>query len=182
MSNQMTNQGRPLPTEHAPYFSRYIDLVPEEDLFAALDAQTRETAAVLAAVGEEKSAFRYAPEKWSIKQVVGHITDAERVFAYRLLCIARGEQQSLPGFDENDYMRESGFDDRPFAELVDGLAATRHATMLLLRGLPAEAWTRMGIANQNPTSARAVAYTLAGHERHHLKVLRERYLASSDRT
>lgn len=171
----MTNPGRPQANEHAPYFSRYIDLVPEEDLLGTFEEQTRATAALLAGVGEDKAAFRYAPEKWSIKQVIGHITDAERVFAYRLLSIARGEQQSLPGFDENDYMVHAGFDDRPFAELVDGLASTRQATMLLVRGLPADAWTRMGVANSNPTSARAVAYTLVGHERHHLRVLRERY-------
>src|SRR5205085_4847084 len=106
--------------------------------------------------GEEKAAFRYAPEKWSIKQVVGHITDAERVFEYRLLCIARGETQSLPGFDENDYMRNANFDELPFAELVEGLAAARRATLSLVRGLSEEAWTRAGIANQNKTSVRAL--------------------------
>jgi len=166
---------KPQPNEYAPYFERYIGLVSEDDIVAAMERQTQETAAVLASIGEEKSAFRYAPEKWSIKQVVGHVTDAERVFSYRLLCIARGESQSLPGFDENDYMRGSNFDDLPFAEIVDGLAAVRRATLSLLRGLSDEAWTRIGVANQNKTSARAIAYTLLGHERHHLRVLRERY-------
>src|SRR5438046_1266229 len=100
---------RPQPNEYAPYFDRYISLVGEDDIAGAIERQTRETAAMLASIGEEKSAFRYAPEKWSIKQVVGHVTDAERIFAYRLLCIARGETQSLPGFDENDYMRKANF-------------------------------------------------------------------------
>ena len=168
---------RPQADEHAPYFSRYIDLVPEEELIPAFEAQTRENAALLAGVGEEKAAFRYAPEKWSIKQVVGHVTDAERVFDYRLLAIARGEQQSLPGFDENDYMRFANFDDRPFADLLDELAAVRRATLLMLRGLSAEAWTRIGTANNARISVRAVAYTLAGLERHHVRVLKERYLA-----
>src|SRR5258706_10978418 len=136
-----TMPGRPQITEHAPYFSRYIDLVPEEDIAGAMEAQGRETAALLATLSEEKTAFRYAPEKWSIKQVVGHVTDGERVFTYRLMAIARGETRSLPGFDENDYVRNANFDDQPFAELVDGLAAVRRATLALVRGLSAEAWT-----------------------------------------
>lgn len=171
-----TIAGRPQTNEHAPYFSRYIDLVPEDDVAGAIEAQGRETAALLAKVSEEKAAFRYSPEKWSIKQVVGHVTDAERVFAYRLMSIARGESQSLPGFDENDYVRNANFDEIPFAELVEGLAATRRATLALVRGLSPEAWTRAGTANEKPTTVRAVAYTLLGHERHHLRVLRERYL------
>ena len=176
----MTTPGRPQPDEHAPYFSRYIELVPEEDLLGAIETQTRETAALLAGVGEEKAAFRYAPDKWSIKQLVGHVTDAERVFAFRLLAFARGEQSPLPGFDENVYVENAGFDARPFAELLDAFAATRRATLLLLRGLPPEAWTRSGTANEKPISVRAVAYTLLGHELHHVKVLRERYLQHAD--
>ena len=167
---------KPQPNEYAPYFSRYIDLVPEDDIIGVIEKQGRETAALLATVNEEKSAYRYAPEKWSVKQLVGHVTDAERVFAYRLMAIARGETQSLPGFDEKVYVSNANFDDRPFAELVDGLAAVRSTTLLLLRGLSPDAWTRTGTANDNPTSARAVAYVIAGHERHHLRVLRERYL------
>ena len=167
---------RPQADEYAPYYGRYIDLVPEEDVIAAVEQQGRETAALLAAVGEEKAKFRYAPDKWSIKQLVGHVADSERVFAYRVVAIARGEQQPLPGFDEKDWMRYSEFDARSFVDLVDDLAATRRATLSLLRGLPAEAWTRKGTASGNPVSVRAVAYTIAGHERHHLRVLRERYL------
>ena len=168
--------GRPQTTEHPPYFSRYIDLVPEDDIAGTLEAQGRETGALLAKVSEEKAAFRYAPGKWSIKQVVGHVTDGERVFAYRLMCIARGESKSLPGFEENDYVRNANFDEIPFVDLVEGLAATRRATLALVRGLSAEAWRRIGTANENKTSARAVAYMIVGHERHHLRVLRERYL------
>lgn len=169
---------RPQPNEYAPYFSRYIDLVPEEDIVGIIDKQGRETTELLSKIGEEKSAFRYAPEKWSIKQVVGHVTDTERIFDYRLLAIARGESQSLPGFDENDYMRNSNFDDLSFADIIDGLAVTRRSTLSLLRGLSDQAWTRMGVANENKTSARAIAYMIAGHERHHLRVLRERYLSA----
>jgi hypothetical protein len=171
-----TNPGRPQPAEHAPYFSRYIDLVPEEDVIAVIDAQGRETAALLSLVGEEKASFRYAPEKWSIKQVLGHVTDTERIFSYRLLAIARGESKSLPGFDEKDYVRNANFDGRPLSELIDAYSAVRRSTLALLRGLPDESWTRAGTANDNPTSVRAIAYMIAGHERHHLRVLRERYL------
>ena len=169
---------KPQPNEYAPEFDRYISLVSEDDIVAAIEAQTKETAALLASISEEKSTFRYAPEKWSIKQVVGHVADGERVFAYRLLCIARGETQSLPGFDENDYMRGANFDDLPFAAIVDNLAVVRRATLSLLRGLSAEAWTRIGVANENKISVRAIAYGIVGHERHHLRVLRERYLTA----
>src|SRR5947199_1339298 len=109
---------KPQPNDYAPYFQHYIDLVPEDDIAAAMESQGRDTAALLAGISEEKAAFRYAPDKWSIKQVVGHVTDAERVFAYRLMCIARGESKSLPGFDENEYVREADFDAVPFAQLV----------------------------------------------------------------
>jgi len=172
----MSNPGRPQPGEHAPYFSRYIDLVPEEDVVGMLEAQGREIAALLAPLGEEKASFRYAPEKWSVKQVIGHVTDAERIFAYRLLSIARGETQPLPGFEENDYMRGANFDDRSFVDLLDDFDATRRATLTLMRGLAGEAWMRVGTANDTRASARAVAYMIAGHARHHLGVLRERYL------
>ena len=172
----MSNAGRPQAGEHAPYFSRYIDLVPEEDIIGTIEAQGRELTALLSPLGEEKAAFRYAPEKWSVKQVLGHVTDAERIFGYRLLSIARGETKSLPGFDENDYMRGANFDQRSFADLLDDFDATRRATLTLLRGLPDDAWTRSGTANDNKTSVRAIAYTLAGHARHHLGVLRSRYL------
>jgi len=167
---------KPQANEYAPYFSRYIDLVPEDDIAGAFEAQGSATASLLAPINEEKASYRYAPEKWSIKQVIGHVTDAERVFAYRLVCIARGESKPLPGFDENDYMRNANFDDLTFAELVKGFTATRRATLALIRSLSDEGWGRIGIANEKPTSARAVAYSLLGHERHHMRVLRERYL------
>jgi DinB superfamily len=169
---------KPQPNEYAPYFDRYISLVSEDDVVGAMERQTGETAALLAGIGEEKAKFRYAPEKWSVKQVVGHVADAERVFAYRLLCIARGETQSLPGFDENDYMRGSNFDALPFAQIVEGLADTRRATLSLLRSLSDEAWSRRGVANDNPVSVRALAAMLLGHERHHVRVLKERYLTA----
>lgn len=167
---------RPQPSEHQPYFSRYIDLVPEEDIVPALERQSQETTALLAGITEDRSAFRYAPGKWSVKEVVNHMADCERIFACRALCFARGEAQSLPGFDENTYAANANAERRPFREIADELQAVRRATLALFRSLSPEAWGRIGTANEKPISVRAIAYVTLGHERHHVKVLRERYL------
>lgn len=175
----MANTGRPAANEYNEYYGRYISLVPEDDIRAAVEEQSRETAALLATIDERKADFRYAPDKWSIKQLVGHVADSERIFAYRVLCIARGETKPLPGFDQDEFMRDANFDSRPFASILDEYRTARASSLAMLRGLPDEAWKRMGTASGNPVSARAVAYTLLGHERHHLNVLRERYLQSA---
>jgi uncharacterized damage-inducible protein DinB len=164
---------RPQPDEYAGYFSRYVDRVPEGDIASILEQQGRETQELLSRAGDGTQ--RYADEKWSVKQVVGHMTDAERVFAYRLLAIARGEQQSLPGFDENTYVDNGGFDDQPLSSLAEAFAVQRKATLTLLRQLNDEALARRGVANDNAISARALAYVMAGHEHHHVSILRERY-------
>lgn len=174
----MVNPGRPRQDEHAPYYARYINLVPEDDIVAALEGQGRETAALLSLVGDEKASFRYAPDKWSVKQVIGHVTDAERVFAYRAMSIGRGERKPLPGFEEKDYVANASFDDRGLADLVDDLTSARRATLSLLRGFSGEAWRRVGTASDATVSVRALAYMILGHERHHLAVLRERYLTA----
>jgi uncharacterized damage-inducible protein DinB len=166
---------RPQTDEYPGFFARYVDTVPDGEIVSQLESQGNAMQQLLASLGEERAAYRYAPDKWSIKQVVGHITDSERVFAYRLLAIARGEAQSLPGFDENEYMANVNFDKQTLAELAEGLAATRRATVALVRGLEDEAWSRRGVANNNPITVRALAWVTAGHERHHLNVLRERY-------
>jgi hypothetical protein len=164
---------RPEPTEHAPYFSHYIELVPETDILSALSKQAVETRAVLSAARDPS--FRYAPGKWTIKQVVGHMGDVERIFAYRALSIARGEKKALPGFDEDSYVRGADFDSWPYSDLVDALGVIRGANVLMFRHLPPEAWDYRGIASENPASVRALAYVILGHERHHLQILRERY-------
>ena len=171
----MANVGHPDPAEYAPANASYVGNVTEDDVVAALEAQTRETAALLARVDDEKAAYRYAPEKWSVKQIVGHITDGERVFGYRALAIARGDQASLPGFDENDYMRNADFDRRSLRELAEDYVAARQATLSMFRGFSDEAWQRRGTANNAGVTVRAIAHIVLGHERHHLKVLRERY-------
>ncbi len=166
---------RPAATEYAPYQQVYIDLVPEEDIVSALEKQGRETAALLHMISDEKASFRYAPEKWSVKQVVGHFTDTERIFCYRALAIARGEAKSLPGFDEKAYAAASDADRRKIGDLAAEYEAVRQATVALFRGLSPEAWKRSGVANEKPVTVRAVAHVVLGHERHHLRVLRERY-------
>jgi DinB family protein len=161
---------RPAATE-----GRYIPLVPEDDIIPAMEAQARETERLLRSIGEQKATFRYAPDKWTIKTLVRHFTDTERIFAYRLLAIARGEKQPLPGFEENDYAAASAADERKFSDLIDEYRAVRAATLALLRGLPSAAWERTGTASGKPISVRAIAFNTLGHERHHLKVLREKY-------
>jgi len=166
---------RPDASEHAPYFSRYIDLVPEDDVLTVLQTQSDQTQQMLASISEERSAYRYEPEKWSIKGVVGHMADTDRIFGYRLLAIARGDTNSLPGFDENAYAANSNFDRWSFRDLVESLALVRKSNLLVMRNLSDEDWDRRGVANGNPTSSRALAFMMVGHERHHVKVLRERY-------
>ena len=166
---------RPDPSEYSPYFQRYVDLVPEGDILAAMQAQAGATAGLLRGLDEERSNYRYAPGKWTIKQVVGHMGDSERIFAYRALSISRGETNPLPGFDEDSYVRGADFDSWPFADLVDSLAIIRRANVLMFRHLSEDAWDRRGVASDNPTSVRGLAYAILGHERHHVGVLRSKY-------
>lgn len=163
-------------SEYGPGFSTYISNVPEDDVMAAIEVQLHETRAFLESIGEARASFRYMPGKWSIKEVVGHFTDSERVFSYRATAIARGELQPLPGFDEKIYAENAGFDRLTLRDLIESYVAVRTATILLYRQLPSGAWERRGIANNNPLSVRALAHVTLGHERHHLRVLRERYL------
>ena len=175
----MTNAGRPQTGEYNTYYQKYIDLAAEDDIVAGLDAQARETGALLGKLTDAQAAHRYAPDKWSIKQIVGHITDAERVFAYRILAIARGEMKPLPGFDQEPYVVNGGFDGRTMSDLAEELATVRRANVMMMRALSDEAWRRIGTASENPVSARALAFIMLGHERHHLRIIRERYLGDA---
>lgn len=166
---------RPAATEYAPQHAPYVDLVPEEDITAALGKQGRETASLVRSLNDQKASFRYAPEKWSVKEVIGHFTDAERIFTYRALAIARGESKPLPGFEEQEYAAASNADRRSVRDLADEYEAVRRATVAFFRGLSPEAWKRSGVANEKQVSVRGIAYATLGHERHHLHVLRERY-------
>jgi uncharacterized damage-inducible protein DinB len=167
---------RPEAGEHLPYFSRYIQLVPDGNLLETLTRQIEETVGLLAGLSPERADHRYAPGKWSVRQLVGHVADCERVFGFRALTFARGDAAQLPGFEENDYAEASPAPSQPLAEVLDDLQAVRRATLTLLRGLGPEAWPRTGLANGARTSVRALAWIIAGHELHHRAILRERYL------
>jgi uncharacterized damage-inducible protein DinB len=167
---------RPAPTEYAPFYHRYVELVPEEDIVAAIDTQSTETQRLLASLDETRAAYRYSEGKWSVREVLGHITDTERIMGYRALAIARGETKQLPGFDENSYVENGDFDSWRLGDLAEQYALVRRSHVLLFRNLPKDAWMRRGNANGSEVTVRALAWIIVGHERHHLKVLRERYL------
>lgn len=168
---------RPEATEYAPYYERYIGLVPEPSALEALDAQHAEMMPFLRGLSEAQGALRYAPGKWSVRQVLGHVADTERVFGYRALRFARADQTPLPGFDENVFAKEANHDALPLASIVAELDAVRRSTLALFRSLDESAWPRRGVANDVEMSVRALAYVIAGHGRHHVNILRERYLA-----
>lgn len=165
----------PEPGEYAPYYGRYISLVTGSDILATLDAQRRQTMLLLSGRDESDGNFRYAPDKWSAKEVLGHVCDTERIFAYRALRISRGDRTPIEGFEQDDYIRHAPFAKRPLAELIDDYIAVRRATLTLLRNLDEQAWLRRGIASNNEVSVRALAYMIAGHELHHRRILEEKY-------
>ena len=167
---------RPDPSEYGAYYGRYINLVPEGPIVTVLRDQIAETLKLLRALPEARGNHRYAPGKWSIKEIVGHLTDGERVFAYRALRIGRGDETPLPGFEQDDYVKNGGFDSRRLGDLLDEMETVRRATVQLLAPLDEAAMLRRGTASGFPVSVRALAYILAGHELHHRNVLKERYL------
>ena len=171
-----TAPARPEKDEYAPYYDKYVSLVHDGEVVETLERQIEDTLALLRGVGEERAGHRYAPGKWSIREVVGHMIDTERIFAYRALAIARGEQQPLPGMDQDEYMAGANFDARTLSDLLDQFEHVRRANVLMLRGLSDEAWVRRGVASGNEVTVRAIAYIIAGHEAHHVQVLRTRYL------
>ena len=168
---------RPESTEAAPYYFTYIDqVVSDRDICQTLDAQLPETLGLLEGISGEQSLRRYAPEKWSIRQVVAHINDTERLFVARAFWFARGFDAPLPSFDQNAAMATAGADERSWSSHLDEFRSVRAATLSLFRNLPDEAWERRGIASGNPFTVRALAYIAAGHVTHHVTILRTRYL------
>lgn len=166
---------RPEPGEYAPYYDRYISLIPGTDILGTLDAQRRQMLILLSGGDETDGDFRYAPEKWSAKEVLGHVCDTERIFAYRMLRISRGDRTPIEGFEQDDYVRNGPFAKIALAEVIEDYIAVRRATLTLLRNLDDQAWARRGIANKNEVSVRALAYLTAGHELHHRRILEEKY-------
>jgi len=167
--------GRPAEDEYFQFYAGYVSNVPETDPLAAMTTQGKVTQALLGRVGEQDSLYRYAADKWSIKEVVGHLCDTERIMAYRALRIGRGDEKPLQGFEQNDYVRLAETDRRHMAELLQELAEIRRTTLSLFRGFPAEAWRRRGTASDHPISLRALAFVIPGHERAHLQTLQTRY-------
>ena len=167
---------RPQPGEYTPYYDRYISLVPANDILAALDDQRRETLLLLCARAEADGDLRYAPDKWSLKELLGHVNDTERIMSYRALRISRGDATPIEGYEQDDYVRNGPFAGRPLADLIEDYIAVRRATISLFRNLDEPAWSRRGVANKNEVTVRALAYIIAGHELHHRRVLEEKYL------
>jgi hypothetical protein len=171
-----TAPARPAQDEYAPYYEKYVSLVPAGDIVETLERQSADTLALLRSVPEDRAGSSYEPGKWSVKELVGHVIDTERVFSHRALRFARGDRTPLPGYEQDDYVRAANFDARPLSSIAEEFERVRAATVALLRSFDQEAWTRRGSANHNEVSVRALAHILAGHELHHINILRERYL------
>jgi hypothetical protein len=166
----------PAPGEAAPYYSGYIDRVPGGDILGVLETQREQVRSFLTGISEEMSLRRYSPEKWSIREVWNHVNDTELVFLSRALWFARGFDSPLPSFDQDIAAAAARADEVPWSGHVEAFEGTRRATLAFFRNLPAEAWTRSGVASGNPFTVRALAYIIAGHALHHRAVLQERYL------
>ena len=169
--------GRPGPDEYAPFYGRYIERATEEDLLGALAAQADIVSSAFLALPKHKVDFRYAPDKWTPREMLGHMVDTERVMGFRSLCFARKDPAPLPGMEQEDWAREAGHAGVPLESLVEEFLTTRSGHVLMFQHLPAEAWSRFGVASGNPVSVRALAHIMLGHVRHHFAMLEERYLA-----
>ena len=169
----------PEPSEHAPYYGRYTSLVAKGDIVDTLARQGPETIALLSSLSDEQANYRYAPGKWSIKEMLGHVVDTERIFAYRALRIARNDQTPIEGFEQDDYVRGANFSEHRIKDMLEEFAIVRRASILLFQQLSPEAWLRHGTASQMGISVRALAYIIAGHEIYHRNALKEKYLSGA---
>jgi DinB superfamily len=165
---------RPESSEYAPHYGTYVALVPEDDILAAMRSELARTMTFLSEVAERDASICHPPYTWTIKQVVGHLTDCERIFGYRALRFARGDSTPLPGFDENPYAQSAESDQRPLAALAAEFEAVRKSHLYLFENMPARGWTQRGNSNNDEISVRAIAYAIVGHERHHISILRQR--------
>jgi hypothetical protein len=167
---------RPEKSEYVTYYEKYVSLVPDGDVVSTLSTQIDETLALLRGLPASVSTYRYAPDKWSVNEMLGHVIDAERMFGSRALVFARNDTARMPSFEQDDYVRNSTADAFPLSELADELEAVRRSTVFLFKHLDEQAWGRRGIANNSEVSVRALAYIIAGHELHHRSILESRYL------
>ena len=172
---------RPEPNEYAPFYETYVSLIPGKDVLGVLEAHRLQMVQLFAGRSERDGNFRYAPGKWTVKEVLGHVNDAERIFTYRALRIARGDQKPLVGFEQDDYVRAAGSHERTLADLAEEFAVVRSASIVLFRSLGEEAWIRRGTASNHEVTVRALGYITAGHELHHRRILEERYFPAIPR-
>ena len=170
-----TLRARPDASEYAPFYHGYVTMVPDGDVVELVRSTGREVLEALGRIPETRGDHRYGPDKWTIREVIGHLIDAERIFTYRALRVARGDRTPLASFDENEFVKTAGSEARTLASLTRELGAVREATAQLFESLPDEAWGRSGIASGKDVSLRALAYITTGHAMHHLRILRERY-------
>jgi uncharacterized damage-inducible protein DinB len=175
-------QKRPQQGDYALFYQKYVALVPSGDFLEILQEQQRDLIRLFSPLSEQQAEFRYAAGKWSIKEVLGHINDAERIFSYRLLRIARGDRTPLASFDQEPYIQTGNFSDRKLQDLLHEFSTVREATVSLIRSLDDAAWLRRGVASQKEVSVLALAFVIAGHERHHRVILEERYLPAIPRS
>lgn len=166
---------RPLPEDYPAYFTKYVDLVPDGDITTILAEQIDDVAEYVEDLPDDKHNYRYAEGKWTVKEVFGHIVDSERIFGMRAVCVARGETQSLPGFDEDVYVTNADFSSRTLHDLYDEWEALRTANILAVRSLSDKALSTLGLANNKPITSNALFWVLAGHLAHHMQVLEDRY-------
>lgn len=168
---------KPKPAEYDPYYETYVSLVPEQNVVEVLAEQSAELETLISLLPESMGAHRYADGKWSIKEVLGHLIDGERMFAYRVLRVSRGDETPIEGFEQDGYIENAHSNDRTFAELLEEFTLLRHANLLMFKTFTNETWQRIGTANNVKISVRALAFIMAGHIRHHVSILRTRYLA-----
>lgn len=171
-----TAVSRPVAAEYASYYGGYVSLVKGDGVLAQLTSQIQATVSLLSNIDEEKADYRYEPGKWSIREVLGHMIDAERIFAYRALRFSRYEPANLPGFEQDNYVCLGPYAQCKMAYLIEEVEIVRKGTLCVFRNMTPEMWSRGGVASDNPMTVRAVAYVLAGHELRHVQVLKERYL------
>jgi len=167
---------RPIPGDYNPYYENYIKQVEGDDILKILNEQSKTTQEMLNSFPEHKGNYRYADGKWTVKEIVGHLLDTERVFAYRALCIARGEKKSLPGFEQDDYVKEGNFNHRELFDLNYEFRLLRESNLLMFKSFSKEMLIKRGFANESPVTVLAILFIIAGHEKHHMKVLKEKYI------
>ena len=176
MSTPKARLTKPRSDEYAAYYQKYVALLPDADVVATLRQQLDSTLQLLGSIEETQAASRYAPDKWSIKELVGHLIDTERVFAYRAMRFARNDQTPVSGFEQDDYVLNGDFDSRKLADLADEFEHLRRSNIHFFQALGEKAWDRRGNANDSEVSVRALAHIIGGHEAHHVNILRTRYL------